>query len=76
MVNMYQVVDTKARKVVAEGFENRESARIVRDEHNTVHKSGAEGGAKPRFVISRGTDHPHGATDGLDHSYKKKQWWN
>ncbi len=70
--NIYQVVDTKARKVIEVGFESRETAKVVRNELNAVHNSSPEGNGKPRYVVSRGSDHPRGETDGIDHGYKKR----
>ncbi len=73
--NIYQVVDTSSRKVVEVGFSSREEAKVVRNELNKSTKSETTGGAQPRFVVSRGTDHPLGATDGIDHG-KRKKWWS
>lgn len=72
--NLYRVVDTKTKKVIQEGFDKKEDAKAVRNEHNKECEDKAKDGAKPRYVISRGTDHPLGATDGFDHKSKKKFW--
>ncbi len=74
MNNIYQVVDTKARKVVAEGFKSREEAKVVRNANNEETKGEAEGNGKPRFVVSRGTDHPRGPTDGVTVKNTPKQY--
>ena len=63
--NMYQVIDTKTRKIVATGFKTKQEAKVVRNANNEETKSVVEGNAKPRFVVSRGTDHPLGPTDGV-----------
>ena len=70
--NLYRVVDTKTKSVVQEGFEKKEDAKAVRNEHNEKSKDKTEKDVKPRYVVARCTDHPHGATDGFDHKLKKK----
>lgn len=72
--NLYRVVDTKTKNVVQEGFDKKEDAKTVRNGHNKECDDKAKDGAKPRYVIARGTDHPHGATDGFDHKPRKKLW--
>ena len=69
--NLYRVVDTKTRKVIQEGFASKLEAKVVRNKHNGESNSTAEGGAMPRYVVSRGTDHPNGSTDGIDHSTRR-----
>ena len=64
-MNIYQVVDTKTRKVVAKGFQTKQEAKVLRNAKNEETNGDAEGDGKPRFVISRGTDHPLGPTDGV-----------
>ena len=75
MTNLYRVVDTKTKKVIEEGFTSREDAKVVRNKHNEEAGDKTEGDGQPRFVISRGKDHPNGSTDGFDHTKKKKQWY-
>ena len=69
--NLYRVMDTKTKKVVQEGFASKEEAKVVRNKHNEENKGKAEGDAKPRYVVSRGKDHPHGETDGVDHTSRR-----
>ena len=67
MDNIYQIVDTKLDKVVAVDYASRGHAKIMRDRLN---------GGKPvegeplRHVVSRGSDHPCGETNGVDYSNK------
>lgn len=61
---MYQVVDTSSRKAVAEGFASRQEAKVVRNAKNEEMNGFSEGDGKPRFVVSRGKDHPLGQTFG------------
>lgn len=64
-MNMYQVVKTSDKSVVAEGFAKREDAKKVRDEK--------AGGSTPNgFTVSRGSDHPRGPSNG--HVEKSKRW--
>ena len=70
--NLYRVVDTKTKKVVQEGFAKKEEAKVVRNQLNEESKDKAKDGQKPRYVVSRGEDHPHGPSDGFDHKSKKK----
>ncbi len=70
--NIYQVADTKTRKIVDVGFASREEAKKIRNELNEKHNDEAKDDARPRFVVARGVDHPHGPTDGIDHGYKIK----
>lgn len=65
MANIYQVIDTKIRKVVAEGFSSRQEAKVIRNTNNEETEGDVKGNGKPRFVVSRGTDHPLGPTDGV-----------
>ncbi len=62
MTNMYQVVDTHGHKVVAEGFANREDAKVDRDTRNGDKPDGDK---MARFIVSRGSDHPNGASNGI-----------
>jgi len=70
--NIYQVIDTKTRKVVGMGFKNREDAKKVRNELNDKAKSMVVNDSKPRYVVSRGSDHPLGETDGFGKQFKKR----
>lgn len=58
MTNMYQVVDTHDKTVVADGFAKRKDAKPVRNAKNK------EVDSETRFVVSRGSDHPLGETRG------------
>ncbi len=60
-MNTYQVVDTHTNKVVAEGFTKREDAKVKRDELNGGKPTSD---AMPRHIVSRGSDHLNGATNG------------
>lgn len=64
-MNIYQVIDTKTRKVVGEGFQTKQEAKVLRNASNEETDGNVEGSGKPRFVIARGTDHWLGATDGV-----------
>ncbi len=65
-MNMYQVVDSNSKAVVAEGFAKRADAKPTRDEKNTAANS------TTRFTVSRGSDHPRGASNG--HINTSKRW--
>lgn len=66
-MNTYQIVDIRKHSVVAEGFTHKESkskndkkaAKPVRDEMNATVKN------SDPFIVSRGSDHPLGATKGI-----------
>ena len=68
MKNMYQIVDTRNHKVVETGFTHKEAkrkgdkkaAKPVRDALNAEVK-----GDNTPFIVSRGEDHPLGATNGI-----------
>ena len=62
----YQVVDTKTKTVVAEGFAERQLAKPTRDEKNRGANS------TTRFTVSRGSEHPRGASNG--HIQQSKRW--
>ena len=66
MSNMYQVVDTHDKSVVAEGFAKREDAKPVRNAKNK------EANSEMRFVVSRGKDHPLGESRGFVPPTNKK----
>lgn len=70
--NIYQVADTKSRKIVEIGFASRKEAKVLRDELNEKHESTSVDDGRARFAIARGTDHPHGPTDGTDRGYRIK----
>ena len=74
--NIYQVADTKTRKIVDVGFASREEAKKIRNELNEKHESVSTDDGRARFVVARGVDHPHGPTDGIDHGYriKTRRW--
>ena len=60
-MNMYQVTNTHTREAVAEGFATREAAKGKRDELN---KGKPNGLIMADYIVSRGTDHPNGSSDG------------
>lgn len=66
--NIYQVVDTKTDTVIAKGYANREYAKIKRDQLNGEKPVD---GARLRHVVSRGSNHPLGETNGVDYSNKR-----
>lgn len=65
-MNMYQVVDSNDKTVVAEGFAKRKDAKPTRDEKNAAANSDS------RFIVSRGSDHPHGQSFGF--VAQSKRW--
>lgn len=67
-MNMYQVVKTSDKTVVAEGFAKRKDAKKVRDEKN----GGPAHLLHNDFIVSRGSDHPRGPSNG--HVEKSKRW--
>jgi len=69
MTNMYQVVDTHGHKVVAEGFANRESAKVERDTRNGDKPDGI---VMSRYIVSRGSDHPDGSSNGINTKIRGK----
>lgn len=68
MKSIYQIVDTRNHKVVETGFTHKEAkrkgdkkaAKPVRDVLNAEVK-----GDRNPFIVSRGEDHPLGATNGI-----------
>ncbi len=68
-MNTYQIVDTRNHSVVETGFTHKEAkskgdkkaAKTRRDELNADVKN------TDPFIISRGTDHPRGETNGTSH---------
>ena len=67
-MNTYQVVKTSDKSVVAEGFASRKAAKIVRDKKN----GGPANQEGPNdFIVSRGSDHPCGASFGFVSQSKK-----
>lgn len=67
--NMYQVTDTHTHKAVAEGFATREDAKGKRDELNGSKPNGL---LTPDYIVSRGTDHPNGQSDGTSAQQRGK----
>ena len=65
--SIYQIVDTRNNKVVETGFTHKEAkrkgdkkaAKPVRDALNANVKN------SDPFIVSRGEDHPLGATNGI-----------
>ena len=79
-MNMYQVVDTADdHKVVATGFTHKEakrkgdkkSAKVKRDELNATVKN--HDPDNPRYIVSRGDDHPHGPSNGVSTKMRGKK---
>ena len=71
-MNTYQVVDTNTNKAVAEGFAKREDAKVKRDELNGGKPTSD---AMPRHIVSRGSEHPNGATNGISTQMLGKNRW-
>lgn len=75
--NMYQIVDTRNHSVVETGFTHKEAkrkgdkkaAKPVRDELNDGVKN------SDPFIVSRGTDHPHGETKGISRRTPGAKSW-
>ena len=65
-MNIYQVVATNTKTVVAEGFASRKDAKPTRDKKN------AGASSSTRFTVSRGSEHPRGASNG--HIQTSKRW--
>lgn len=71
-MNTYQVVRVSDKKVVAEGFASREEAKKVRNEKmfgdalNDAERllNVIQGNVKFTYIVSRGSDHPNGASFG------------
>lgn len=66
--NIYQVVDTSSHTVVEVGFQSRQEAKKLRDIKNKE-----AGKNRFQYIVSRGSDHPLGETDGIDHQTKGKR---
>jgi len=75
--NIYQIVDTRDYSVVATGFARKEakrtsgkvdklSAKAKRDELNAGVKN------FDPFIVSRGSDHPLGETNGISRRIRGK----
>ncbi len=60
---MYQVVDTNTKKAVATGFKNRETAKKDRNKRNGGPPKDDDD-AKLQHIVSRGENHPRGASFG------------
>lgn len=56
MIDIFCITDTKTRKVVIDGFENKIAAKKERDFRNK------ETDSINRFVVSRGKDHIGGSS--------------
>ena len=69
---MFKIVDTRKKIDVETGFAKREDAKPKRDKLNGATIANMVDGAKRRFVISRGANHPRGETDGFDHTAPKR----
>ena len=70
--NMYQIVDTKTRKVEKTGFATREEAKPDRNKLNDDTDGHVDTGQMSRFVVSRGTDHPLGESNTFVKHTKKR----
>lgn len=71
--NLYQIVDTKTRKVEMTGFATREEAKSDRNRLNDETDGHVDTGQMSRFVISRGTDHPLGESNTFVKHTKKRR---
>ncbi len=69
--NLYQIVDTKTRKVEKTGFATREEAKPERNKLNADADGHVTTGQMSRFVVSRGTDHPLGESNTFVKHVKK-----
>ncbi len=61
-MNMYQVTNTHTQEAVAEGFATREDAKGKRDELNGSKPNGL---IQADYIVSRGSDHPNGSSNGI-----------
>lgn len=74
MSKIYQVFDSKSKKVVKEGFASRAAAKVVRNKLNNVDGPEAVATlvAGARYVVNRGADHPRGQSTGV--AEQSKRW--
>lgn len=64
--NMYQVVRTADKMILAEGFAKREDAKVYRDKYNSPDSD------RMFCFVGRGCDHPRGPSNG--HVNQSKRW--
>jgi hypothetical protein len=55
--NLFAVEDTKTKKTVAEGFKDKKSAKVKRNELNKPFKTKKD--SMPTHIIKKGKDHIH-----------------
>ena len=67
---MYQIADKHDHSVVDEGFAKRELAKRKRNKLN--EDSGHLDTNNPRYIISRGKDHPDGPSNGISAQQRGK----
>lgn len=70
-MNMYQVVRTADKMVLAEGFAKREDAKVYRNKYNTGPIPTPKRD-QPFCFVGRGSDHPRGPSNG--HVNQSKRW--
>lgn len=61
--DIYRIIDRHDGSVVEVGFAKREAAKPRRNELN--EEAGRTDPNNPRYIISRGEDHPHGPSNGV-----------
>ena len=59
-MNIYQIVRTSDKTVVAEGFTTRKEAKVKRDKLNGIPANVLHND----HIVSRGSDHPNGPSFG------------
>ncbi len=63
--NLFAVEDTKTKKIVAEGFKDKKSAKVKRNELNKpiqekyTKTNKPKKDSMPRYIIKKGKDHIH-----------------
>lgn len=59
---MYQVVDSQTHETVKDGYKSRSTAKVKRNKLN--------GKDSTRYIVSRGSAHPRGASNGISTQQK------
>tara|TARA_R100000008_G_C3578327_1_gene166704 strand:+ start:543 stop:770 length:228 start_codon:yes stop_codon:yes gene_type:complete len=63
--NLFAVVDSKTNKIVEEGFKDKKSAKVKRNELNKPFKeketktNKPKKDSMPRYIVKKGKDHIH-----------------
>lgn len=75
-MSIYRIADTTGDLGISEDtFPSKDIAKLARNSLNELHNGQAKTpDGKPRFVICRAVNHPRGATDGFDHTFKPTKW--